>query len=288
MKNRQITEHQQILKSGINFLRGMVEFNKKYQKRNFSLLILNLSYYAVKFFLKFFLGGKNKESFLNFFRTGKIIQKAYLPGGYVILFRFEDFGIINEFYGMGVYKGIKISKGDTILDLGGHIGLFALYCSHRVGKKGKIFSVEPYKESYKLLKKNLWINSIKNTKPINLAIYKKRGIMKFYINRISASNSFFPQGNKKIEMVKTTTLKDFVKKRNIKKIDLIKMDIEGAEYDVIKTSERVLKKTRAVVLEIHKDLLTEKQIIEINEIFKRNKFKNKVLYSPHTLFSLLL
>lgn len=264
-----------------NIFFEMISFNKKYNN-NFFILIFIISYFSFKFFLKIFLGEKIKDKIIFYLKTDKIILRAYLPNGDIIFYRLSDAGIINELYEMGVYKGVKIKKGDIILDLGGHIGLFSLLASRLVGERGKIFSFEPSKESYELFKKNLMINKIKNVEVYNYAIYKKKGKLRLYLHKYPAADSILNK-SKNFIYVKSISLKEFIKKKNLKKIDLIKFDIEGSEYDVIKNSKEIIKKAGSVVIEFHEKIITKEQIREIKQIFKRNKFKPKLLHPKEPL-----
>ena len=75
----------------------------------------------------------------------------------------------------------NIEADDVVLDIGGHIGLFALFAS-QFCKKGKIFCFEPVKENYNILLENLELNAVKNIVPFNLAVYDDSKKVKMYLN----------------------------------------------------------------------------------------------------------
>lgn len=60
----------------------------------------------------------------------------------------------------------EIKKGDTVLDLGAHIGYYTLLAAKLVGEKGKVFAFEPEPTNFALLKKNIKINNYQNVIPV--------------------------------------------------------------------------------------------------------------------------
>ena len=93
---------------------------------------------------------------------------------------------------------LDIKDNDIVLDLGGHIGLFALFAS-QFCKKGKIFCFEPIKENYDILLENLELNAIKNIIPFNLAVYDDSKKVKIYLNEDDAGHGVFFPGSKSIQ-----------------------------------------------------------------------------------------
>jgi FkbM family methyltransferase len=126
----------------------------------------------------------------------------------------------------------KIHNEDTIIDIGAHIGLFALFAS-QFCKKGRIFCFEPVKENYDLLVTNLQINKITNVKSFNIAVSQKIGEVKIFLNEEDESgHSMFGSGKKSIQ-IESTSLKNIIDTNSLEKCDFIKMDCEGVEYEII-------------------------------------------------------
>ena len=76
-----------------------------------------------------------------------------------------------------------INDNDIVIDVGAHIGLFALFAS-QFCKLGKIFCFEPIKENYELLVENVKSNKIKNIIPFNFAVSKVSDSVKIFLNMI--------------------------------------------------------------------------------------------------------
>ncbi len=141
----------------------------------------------------------------------------------------------------------NVTKGMTVIDVGAHIGLLAIILYKKVGATGKIFSFEPTPSTFKLLKKTIDINKANATVvPINKAVSEKSGMTSFYVTDIVAHNSNSlannnrSYGNEKKIDVEVISIDDLVKEYNLKNIDFIKIDAEGAEYSVLKGSAGVI------------------------------------------------
>jgi len=145
--------------------------------------------------------------------------------------------------------------GWTIIDLGANIGLFALRNSQRI-ENGKILCVEPNPMVFPILLKNLRANYVQNVNVFPLAIGEKTGkeVLRFspsLTTEGSIINGRFTTDADVMEVeVTTETLDDFGKTRNLTgRIDLIKMDIEGAEIGAIRGGNNLLKRTKRVMID---------------------------------------
>jgi len=125
----------------------------------------------------------------------------------------------------------KINSNDIIIDIGAHIGLFALFASQYC-KQGQIFCFEPVKENYDLLLENFQLNKITNVKPFNVAVSEKIGEVKIFLNEDESGHSMFVSSTKSI-LIKSTSLKEIIDSNNLDRCDFIKMDCEGVEYEII-------------------------------------------------------
>ena len=147
-------------------------------------------------------------------------------------------------------EGFEIEKGDLVVDVGAHVGMFSIYASKLALK---VYSVEPLAENFEFLKENININKAENIYPFNVAMSGKTGDAEIFINSSSFAHSFYVQdGVQKKIKVPTVSLEDFVVSNNINKIDFLKMDCEGAEYDIFfNCPKEILKKIRKISMECH-------------------------------------
>ena len=150
------------------------------------------------------------------------------------------------------YSGddFPISNDDVIIDVGAHIGLFALFAS-QFCKNGKIFCYEPIKENYKILIENIEMNQIQNIFPNNLAVTKKTSRVKIFLNDDQSGHSMFIQ-NKNFVEVDSKSLSDIFIDNGIKECDFLKLDCEGAEYEIVESlPSDLFTKINKTVIEYH-------------------------------------
>lgn len=141
----------------------------------------------------------------------------------------------------------KIHKGDNILDIGAHIGYYTLIAAQMVGEKGKVYAFEPDPQNFAILSKNIKYNNLSNVELINKAVASSSRKMKFYQNPLNAGNhSTVHNFNNRLIIIEGISLNDYFRKTP--KISVIKMDIEGGEYEAIIGMGKVLKQNKKLVL----------------------------------------
>lgn len=145
--------------------------------------------------------------------------------------------------------GKTIKVGDTVLDIGAHIGYHTLTMAKLAGPGGKVYAFEPDPMSFALLKKNVEVNGYQNVVLVQKAVSNKNGQEKLYIGKKSNAlnriyNSRHGQSSINIESVR---LDDFIKGR----IDLIKIDINGGEGIAFQGMQSVLLRTSKIILEFY-------------------------------------
>ena len=133
----------------------------------------------------------------------------------------------------------------TILDIGSNIGYYAIMQLKLLKNTGKLIAVEPSKSNVNLLHENLKLNGYLNEIEIhNKAVSNKNGKRLFFISKHSNLNTFhntgsgkkFLQGKKII--VNTITIKKLL---NGRKVDLIRMDVEGHEVSILDSLISLIK-----------------------------------------------
>ena len=148
-------------------------------------------------------------------------------------------------------NGFEIRENDLIIDVGGHVGLFALYASLRC-PEGKIISIEPHPQNFSLLKENMNNNKILKTKLVNKAITNSNEDIELFIDSLDDSaHSIYGTGKKSI-LIKSITLIEIMNENKFSKCNLLKMDCEGAEFEIIQSlSDKELLRIEKICLEYH-------------------------------------
>lgn len=178
----------------------------------------------------------------------------------------------------------------VILDVGANIGSFSLYAYNILTNKNpKIYSIEPSVENFNILQKNIKINNSENNiKAFNVALYGKDG--KSFLNIDGNYDSFYISEDKpdvnseKTQKVELIKLETFCKKNSIVIVDLLKMDIEGGEYDVFYNSIEFIKNNvKYIFVEVH-DINKIKNMKNLKKFVLKNNFEIKSEILNRTLF----
>ena len=143
-----------------------------------------------------------------------------------------------------------IKKAKVVFDIGANIGWHDL-CAAKLNKKLEVHSFEPVKESFEFLLKNIKINNLKNITANNFGLSNKKTTAVFYVNpHLSASASerkITDQNVKKVKVI-LKKLDDYCLNKKIKRIDLIKCDVEGAELFVLQGGIDTFEKLKPIFL----------------------------------------
>lgn len=188
----------------------------------------------------------------------------------------SDVTMLMETWGMRYYtpKNFKINKNDVVFDIGTHIGSFSLFAAKHASE-GKVFSFEPLPINFEMFKKNISLNKIKNITPINAAVSFKSGSQKLFLyeGTHTGSSSLYVRNSDKFVKIKTVTLANMFKKYNIKRVNFMKIDCEGAEYDILfNLPKDIFNKIDKISMEYH-DHINEHRHPELMKFFKDNNWK---------------
>lgn len=144
----------------------------------------------------------------------------------------------------------------VILDCGANIGIYALRAA--LCGTNRVFSIEPNPLVFNRLMKNIKTNNLTNVIALNTGIGSAKGKTKLYWGNSTTGGSIKPDSrhreNNTVD-IEITTLDDIVERYNINSIDLIKLDVEGSEYEALIGAEKTLSKTKRLILEFHSDEL---------------------------------
>ena len=147
----------------------------------------------------------------------------------------------------------QIKNGMTILDIGADIGYYTLLFAKNVGSKGKVYSFEPIPRAKWYLDRNILMNGLNNVRTFNFALFDKSGQVclenPFVKSKINPSKEKLSRNDIIVEM------KMFDKwklKEGIDNVDFVKLDVEGAELNVLRGMKNTLKKQHPkLLIEIH-------------------------------------
>jgi FkbM family methyltransferase len=194
----------------------------------------------------------------------------------------KDEGISKELIEHGIRERFsvdyitKILRPDmNVLEIGANIGFYSLIEAPIVKH---IYAIEPVKYNFNLLKKNIELNKLKNIDTYKCAIGALTGLNKIYTSkrcnwativderhRTPDYQARWDRFKKGYEVVDIYKLDDFTDRNAISKIDFIRMDVEGAEVDIVAgglETIRRMKQDSWLVMEIHSSCIKIKESIE--------------------------
>ena len=160
------------------------------------------------------------------------------------------FGVFEPQEAKWFYRTVK--TGMTIIDVGANIGQYTLLAADRVKDSGKVISFEPAQENFEILQRNVHLNKFDDrVKIIKSAVGSTIGTCEFVLTSDGGSN-FISQNSSNGSMSKRVivpclTLDSFISCQNFEKIDLIKIDAEGADFEVIKGARKMLEKYHPIL-----------------------------------------
>jgi FkbM family methyltransferase len=176
-----------------------------------------------------------------------------------------------------------LSDDATCLDVGANIGLYSLALS-AVAPEGRIYAFEPSPSAFSHLQENVRANGIGQVETTQVAVSDRVGSVTFHDFSFFSAGSFSSDEGSLLStdsygssafQAATTTLDTFVAERGIGRVDVIKIDVEGAELGVLEGAAEVLAKHQPVVLlefnsfgfTIHQSVLPQVALARLKEIF---------------------
>jgi len=142
-----------------------------------------------------------------------------------------------------------LQEGMVAVDIGANIGYYSLLAASLVGKTGKVYAFEPEPQNYTLLIRNVNANGYTNIEAHQKAVSHSAGKMALYLGTQSGTHSLFGVRGTTTQsvMVDLVSLDEFFKERT-KNVDIIKVDVQGAEMDVLTGMQNVIKGNDHLIL----------------------------------------
>ncbi len=215
---------------------------------------------------------------VDFFTFGKGLKKKInnrtlqLPTRYINYFpsdyESDNFNFLEQ----------QCNANNIVLDIGAHIGLFSIVAAQIVGSGGKVYAFEPTPKTNALLNKTVNINKQQQVIEIRTeAMGAQPGKTVFFISDREGDNGnslVSYKEDRKINGIDITvqSIDNFVKEKKLQKINFIKIDVEGAEFDVLHGAVETFNKFKpACILSIHPDAIAVKgdKLADIYDFIKK-------------------
>jgi len=193
---------------------------------------------------------------------------------YEFVWIYKDVFILKE------YAFTPKSNHPYILDCGAHIGVSTLFFKSSY-PHSRVISFEPDKRNFALLKQNITQNNVQHVETVQAVLLDKDGVTEFYVQKNpsgrSWGNSIDAQNlNERVyEKIKVpaTKLSSYIDQP----VDLIKLDIEGAELKVLHEIEHKLHLVHTIILELHTTHQNRIELYaELSELLKKHSFVHEI------------
>lgn len=227
---------------------------------------------------------------INFIKLGAKVRNKFLSKTYTIElegWKFSlrksssDIQVFDQIFVRKEYKDalehvlnkLALNSKPTIIDVGANIGCSAVYLGTFKGfEKSTLIALEPFPETTHFLKKNLSINFL-SYKIFSAALWSKESSISFDRTYRDGKEWSIRTVENPDGKIKSVSIKSLFKKFELKEIDILKIDIEGSEYEVfLKSSKNIefLKNIRSIIMEIHDDAGDRKKLYNV---FNKQKFE---------------
>jgi len=155
-----------------------------------------------------------------------------------------------------------LEEGMVCLDIGANLGYFAFLESSKVGNTGSVIAVEPAPLTFELFEKNIKLQKNKNISSFNFAFSNKAGTVDFFISSSSNWSRIIKEkdhdhGDKgEIIKIECKTIDNFVEELDLKKLNLIRIDLEGYEFEIFEGAQKTLSELKPMLqIEVHRDFM---------------------------------
>jgi FkbM family methyltransferase len=184
-----------------------------------------------------------------------LFQDSIVRNNYGTFFcrkRSSDLGFVSGSFESEIVNIFKQVSG-IVVDCGAHIGKYTILASKATGKKGKVIAIEPHPENYEVLIKNVKLNKCRNITPLMYAVCNKEGRMRLNIGKNNTEHSMKIDYGESFIEVDATTLDSLFRKLKLKRVDWLKIDVEGVEVETLLGARKSLKagKIKNIVIELH-------------------------------------
>jgi FkbM family methyltransferase len=144
-------------------------------------------------------------------------------------------------------------KGDCIIDIGAGLGEETIYYSHLAGENGNVLAIEANPDVFEVLNNTIRLNKLPNVTSYNIAIYDQNTKINLAEDKGSYEAFYVTEEkNNVVKNIPATRLGDFLRDQKIKRIDLLKVNIEGGERFITDTlGPEHLRMVRHVAIACH-------------------------------------
>lgn len=178
-----------------------------------------------------------------------------------------------------------VSAGSVVYDIGANVGFYTLLATALVGPTGMVYAFEPFPRNYEFLNRHLALNKIRNATVITVAVSSRDGECLFEPGELHSTGRLSNSGSLHVKAVKLDTL---IQNGQLKPPHVMKIDVEGAELDVLRGCEATLEECRpAILLATHNKTVHESccEVLRLHG-YRLNSLTNKDIAETDELIAM--
>jgi FkbM family methyltransferase len=151
-------------------------------------------------------------------------------------------------------------RGKTVYDVGTYIGLYTLFFARAVGEGGRVIGFEPHPENFNAVRTNVSLNEFRNVELFSIGVGGTKGTAVMVAGSDSGLSSIAESGKRLLEerghtsrfTVEVDTLDNIIAQRHLPAPGLVKIDVEGLEFEVVSGMAKTMADSRPpLFIEIH-------------------------------------
>jgi len=154
-----------------------------------------------------------------------------------------------------------LEPGDTAIDVGSHVGHHGVTMRDRIGPDGSLFLFEPHPKNSALIERTIDHNGWQNIELVRKGLYDEEAVFPLVENEVNTGAVQLETDEERAAVetyeIETMRLSEFLEDRAIDRVDLMKIDVEGAESNIITDIADELDRFKAIIMELHRDKLSE-------------------------------
>jgi FkbM family methyltransferase len=161
----------------------------------------------------------------------------------------DDRHVVFEVFTENIYPA-ALRPGDTVIDIGAQIGCYTV----RAARRGaKVYAFEPFPENFGALERNISLNRLEGVMAFAHAIGSESGLRTMFLpddGGHTGRYSLFPGRGSRTLSVPCTSLDDVMREHTLERVDILKIDCQGSEYEILYgASEGALARIRRILIE---------------------------------------
>jgi FkbM family methyltransferase len=182
--------------------------------------------------------------------------------------------IFDEVFKKEIYKFHRGEKKPFIIDAGANIGLSVIYFKS-IFPDARVIAFEPDPKVFSVLDHNVGALALQDVELVNKGLWNEQTFLNFFSEGADAGRVATAEDKKDLIKIPTTLLSPYLKEGQV---DFLKIDIEGAEFEVLKESSEYLGNVQNIFIEYHSFAHQKQHLSELLGILERSGFRVIINY----------